>query len=102
MNRQDDEARLIEQYQQDERMMILAFAQWCATNGLDPETLYERAYPNQPKNEELQEAVALIADNGTSPDIPDEALLSLLSMYGNDDLAFEVSAAIDDRRRSRK
>lgn len=102
MNRQDDEARLIEQYQQEERMMILAFAQWCASNSLDAEALYERAYPLQAKNEELQEAIALIADSGTSPDIPDEALLSLLAMYGNDDLACEVSAAIDDRKRARK
>src|SRR5690625_6111385 len=45
--------RVIENYQKDEQMMILIFAQWCVNNEVDANALYKRAYPEQASNQLL-------------------------------------------------
>src|SRR5690625_1169835 len=45
--------RVIENYQKDEQMMILIFAQWCVNNEVDANELYKRAYPEQASNQLL-------------------------------------------------
>lgn len=81
---------IIENYQNDERMMILVYAQWCINNDLDPTLLYEEAYPNQPKNETLLDILDLTVEKSKSERIEHETLLQILQVFGNDDLAFVV------------
>ncbi|WRU97694.1 hypothetical protein RYX51_12250 [Priestia filamentosa] len=50
MNSKEMEQKIIQNYQKDEEMMILVFAQWCVNHDLDPFELYIRAYPNQREN----------------------------------------------------
>lgn len=89
------EQQIIENYQNDEKMMILVYAQWCINNNLDPITLYEEAYPNQLKNSALTEALELTVAKEESELIANETLLQILQVYGNDDLAFIVQEKID-------
>lgn len=100
MSNEELEKQIIESYQRDEQMMILVFAQWCVNNGLDPEELYVRAYPNQGANEALRQAVALTVPKEEAGDIPDETLLGVLSLYNNVDLSFVVTEEI--RKLSRR
>ncbi|HLS20553.1 MAG TPA: hypothetical protein VK056_02690 [Bacillota bacterium] len=93
MNKNDQNEFIIEQYKQDERTMILVFAQWCINEGFDPLTLYSEAYPNQPKNEELVEAMEKTVPARESQYISHETVLQMLHMFGNDDLAFVVNEA---------
>lgn len=92
------EEAVIESYKQEEEMMILVFAQWCVNNGLDPEELYRQAYPEQQSNEHLQQVQKLIIPKEEAGDIPDDTVLGVLSMFGNDDLAMVVSEAIAARK----
>ncbi|MFG6121163.1 MULTISPECIES: hypothetical protein [Thalassobacillus] len=98
MNQKEIEEQIIRNYQQDEEMMILVFAQWCINNDLDPVKVYERAYPKQPKNDALNHAVELTVPKKESEDILDETLLGVLSLFGNDDLAFVVSEEMEKRK----
>ncbi|TLS52874.1 hypothetical protein FE782_05730 [Paenibacillus antri] len=98
MNRKDLEDQIIENYRKDERMMILAFAQWSINRGLDPQELYERAYPGQKHNPELLAALELTVPKEEAGDVADETVLNMLSVFGNDDLAFVVSEAIRSRK----
>ncbi|WP_270180517.1 hypothetical protein [Alkalihalobacillus sp. CinArs1] len=100
MDRKDIEKKVIENYQRDENMMILVFAQWCVNNDLNPESLYETAYPDQIKNPALKQSLELIVAKEESEHIPDQTVLSILSLYGNDDLAYVVSEEIE--RKSKK
>ncbi|WP_220127308.1 hypothetical protein [Halobacillus locisalis] len=75
-------------------MMILLFAQWCINHDLDPVDIYQQAYPYQAKNTELIDALELTVSKKESDHIDSETLLDVLSMYGNDDLAFVVSEYI--------
>ena len=59
MNQKELEEKIIENYQGQENMMILVFAQWCINHDLDPEEIYLRAYPNQNKNQALREATRI-------------------------------------------
>lgn len=93
-NRNETEERIIRSYERDEQMMILIFAQWCVNHDLDPAELYARAYPGQAANEPLRQAIELTVSKEEAGPIPDETLLGVLSMYGNDDLAFVVTEAI--------
>ncbi|WP_260048872.1 hypothetical protein [Oceanobacillus kimchii] len=36
---------VIRQYQEDEKRMVLIFAQWCINHQLDPFAVYGEAYP---------------------------------------------------------
>ncbi len=100
MNRKEIEEQVIRNYQRDEHIMILAFAQWCVNHGLDPVALYERAYPQQEANAALQQALELTVPKEEAGEVPDETLLGVLSMFGNEDLAFVVTQEIAKRRQS--
>lgn len=97
MNKKELEAHIINQYKQDEHMMILVFAQWCINHELDPEGLYTRAYPLQEKNQTLEQVLSLTVPKEEAGPISDETILNVLSLYGNEDLAFVVSEEIDKR-----
>lgn len=97
MSQKELEQRIIEQYQRDEGMMILVFAQWCVNHSLDPLELYHRAYPAQPENVHLKQVLELTVSKEESGDIPDETLLGVLSLFGNEDLAFVVTEEIAKR-----
>lgn len=87
------EERIVESYRQDEDMMILVFAQWCVNHGLDPAELYRKAYPNQPDNERLSRVLELTVPKEEAGEIPDQTLLGVLSLFGNEDLAIVVAEA---------
>ena len=94
MNRKEIEAKIIENYQSEENMMILVFAQWCINHDLNPEELYLRAYPSQSDNPVLREAIELTVPKEEAGVIANDTVLNVLSLFGNDDLAFIVSEEI--------
>ncbi|NJJ41507.1 hypothetical protein [Paenibacillus apii] len=100
--RKSVEDHIVESYKRDEEMMILVFAQWCVNNGLDPEALYLQAYPQQQGNEQLARAIALTVPVDESGFISDDTVLGVLSLYGNDDLAFVITEAIAARGNAEK
>ncbi|WP_313890856.1 hypothetical protein [Psychrobacillus sp.] len=85
--------KVIEQYQEDENIMIHLFTQWCANHDLNAQILYEEAYPSQLKNTMLLKAMEdtekdlIEVDTGT--------VLEVLQLFGNEDLAFVVSKAAE-------
>ncbi|ALC90311.1 hypothetical protein AM500_11340 [Bacillus sp. FJAT-18017] len=99
MNNKELQDRIIENYQADEKMMILVFAQWCINNDLDPEEIYLKAYPHQGSNHALREALELTVAKDEAGEVPDQTLLGVLSLFGNDDLAFIVTEEISKRKR---
>lgn len=101
MERKEVEDKVIESYQQDEKMMILIYAQWCINNDLDPKSLYEKAYPSQLKNDALREGLELTVSKKESDEIPTQTVLNVLQLFGNDDLAFVVQEEIDKRKGGR-
>ncbi len=90
MNKKELEQKIIQNYQQDEKMMILVFAQWCINHDLDPEKIYRKAYPNQHTNQALLEALELTVPKEEAGEIATETLLGVLSLYNNEELAFVV------------
>ncbi|TKI58812.1 hypothetical protein E8L90_27350 [Brevibacillus antibioticus] len=102
MNRKEIEDQVIQAYQRDEGMMILVFAQWCVNHGLDARELYRRAYPAQGENTLLAQMLDNTVPKEEAEDIPDATLLAVLSMFGNDDLAFVVSETIDEMNKNPK
>ncbi|WP_026908610.1 hypothetical protein [Paucisalibacillus globulus] len=98
MDRKQLEEQIIKNYQNDEKMMILIFAQWCINNDMDPEELYKLAYPYQANNRALEEAMELTVPKIESNEIPDQTVLHVLQLFGNDDLAFVVQGEIDKRK----
>lgn len=94
MNKKEIEEQIITNYQNDEKMMILVFAQWCVNNDLNPEDLYVRAYPHQSANPALKEALELTVPKEEAGAIATDTVLNVLSLFGNDDLAFIVSEEI--------
>ncbi|MEH7415389.1 hypothetical protein V7266_08935 [Neobacillus drentensis] len=92
------EEKIIQHYQGEEKMMILVFAQWCVNHDLNPEELYLRAYPNQSSNPALREAIELTVPKEEAGEIADQTLLGVLSLFGNDDLAFVVTEEIQKRK----
>lgn len=92
------EEQIIQNYQGEEKMMILVFAQWCINHDLDPEELYLRAYPCQSSNNALKEALELVVPKEEAGDVADETLLGVLSLFGNDDLAFVVTEELNKRK----
>lgn len=91
MQLSDRDKYIIKQYEKDEEMMVLLFAQWCVNNGVDAHELYERAYPYQAKNTVLLEAVENTVPKEEAEPISQELIIAVLQAFGNDDLAFEVS-----------
>jgi hypothetical protein len=98
MSHKDLEEQIIRNYQRDEQMMILVFAQWCVNHGLDAAELYLRAYPQQAVNHALLQAVDLTVPKEEASDIADETLLGVLSLFGNEELAFIVTEEIRKRK----
>ncbi|MEH7113587.1 hypothetical protein V7124_14530 [Neobacillus niacini] len=94
MDQKQLEEKIIQRYQGEEKMMILVFAQWCVNHDLNPEELYLRAYPAQVSNSALKEALELVVPKEEAGEIGDETLLGVLSLFGNDDLAFVVTEEI--------
>ncbi|WP_019424018.1 hypothetical protein [Paenibacillus sp. OSY-SE] len=101
MNTKEIEEQIIRNYQQDEQMMILVFAQWCINHDLDPAELYHRAYPKQGENHALQEAMELTVAKEEAGDIPFDTLLGVLSLFGNEDLAFVVTEETNKLKKSK-
>lgn len=99
MNNKEIEDKIISNYQKDENMMILVFAQWCVNNDLDPAEIYKKAYPQQAVNPALQQGIELTVSKEESEEIPDSTLLGVLSLFGNTDLAIVVSEEINNRKR---
>lgn len=99
MNQKDLEDNIIKNYQKDEKMMILVFAQWCVNHDLDPEEIYLRAYPNQASNQALREAIELTVPKDEAGDVPDHTLLGVLSLFGNEDLAFVVTELMEKMKK---
>ncbi|MBU9710180.1 hypothetical protein [Evansella tamaricis] len=98
MNNKELENYIIKQYQNDEQIMILIFAQWCINHHLDPEEMYRRAYPNHEKNPSLQQSIKQTVSKEEATIISDDSLLHVLSLFGNDDLAFIVSEEISKQK----
>ncbi|MBT2655740.1 hypothetical protein J7E81_10920 [Bacillus sp. ISL-18] len=98
MNSKELEEKIIQHYQGEEKMMILVFAQWCVNHDLDPEEVYLRAYPNQSSNPALREAIELTVPKEEAGEIADETLLGVLSLFGNDDLAFVITEEIQKKK----
>ncbi|WP_216829594.1 hypothetical protein [Alkalihalobacterium elongatum] len=99
MSKKQLEEQIIQNFQQDEQMMVLVFAQWCINHDLYPEELYLRAYPNQLSNPALQQALSLTVSKEEAGPIPDNTVLGVLSLFGNDDLAFIVAEEIAKRNK---
>jgi hypothetical protein len=91
MNSKELEEQIIANYTRDEKMMILIFAQWCINNDLDPVDLYEKAYPSQVGNVALKDAMELTVPKSEAGDISTQTVLNVLSLFGNEELAFLVS-----------
>src|SRR5690625_2389751 len=91
---------VLKKYEQDEEMMVLLFAQWCENHQLDAWQLYEKAYPGQPKNKLLENAMEQTVDKMDAEVIPNDLLLQTLQAFGNDDLAFVVQENIDTNKKS--
>ncbi|WP_201008933.1 hypothetical protein [Paenibacillus glycanilyticus] len=102
MNSKEMEQIIIESYKRDEDTMILVFAQWCVNHGLDAAELYARAYPEQVGNSRLLKAIPLTAPKEEAGDIDDATVLQVLSLFGNEELAFVVSEEIDRRPRKHR
>lgn len=90
MNRSEKDQYIIEQYVKDEKMMVLIYAQWCINHDLDPVELYQEAYPNQLVSPVLHEVLDETVIKEESDDISVDIVLTVLQMFGNDDLAFVV------------
>ncbi|WP_408006369.1 hypothetical protein ACJROX_16865 [Pseudalkalibacillus sp. A8] len=100
MNSKEMQEKIIENYQRDEQMMILVFAQWCVNHDLDPEELYKKAYPHQALNSALEQACELTVPKEEAGEIGDQTLLGVLSMFGNEDLVYVVTEEIEKRKKS--
>ncbi|MFG6495173.1 hypothetical protein P8610_07430 [Fictibacillus sp. UD] len=95
-NRADEiSEKVISNYQKDEGMMIIIYAQWCVNNGLDPKEVYLKAYPEQTNNEYVMHMLEQTVPFEEAEHISNETLLQVLSLFGNEDLAFVVSKEID-------
>ncbi|MBY6035878.1 hypothetical protein KUV80_04405 [Fictibacillus nanhaiensis] len=87
--------KVISNYQKDEGMMIIIYAQWCVNNGLDPKAVYIKAYPDQLNNEYVMHMLEQTVPKEEAEFIANETLLQVLSIFGNEDLAFVVSKEIE-------
>lgn len=92
---------VINNYKNDEKMMVLIFAQWCVNNDVDPFELYEQAYPGQRSNKLLAEMMPETIEKEKADEVNDETVLNVLQIFGNDDLAFVVQRFIDGRTSSK-
>jgi type III secretory pathway component EscR len=87
--------KVISNYQKDEGMMIIIYAQWCINNGLDPKKVYLKAYPEQTNNEYVMHMLDQTVSKEEAEYISKETLLQVLSLFGNEDLAFTITNEIE-------
>lgn len=78
---------IVQKYQQDEQTMILLFAQWCVNHHVNALSLYRLAYPEQPENLLLKQALKLTLPAEESPVISTELLQEVLLLFEQVDLA---------------
>lgn len=90
--------QVIENYQKDEAMMVLIFSQWCVNNDVNAIEIYEQAYPEQARNNLLKEKYEEAIEAGKSDTVDDLTVFTVLEIFGNTDLAFEVQRIIDARK----
>jgi type III secretory pathway component EscR len=96
VNRANDiSEKVISNYQKDEGMMIIIYAQWCVNNGLDPKAVYLKAYPDQSDNEYVMHMLEQTVTKEEAEPISNGMLLQVLSLFGNEDLAYAVSKEIE-------
>ncbi|SES38070.1 hypothetical protein [Salisediminibacterium halotolerans] len=93
---QSREEQIINSFKQDEKMMAHVYAQWCINHGIDPAELYREAYGTA-DSQVLHEAMALTVPKEEAGDIATETLLGVLSLYGNDDLAEQVTKKAEEK-----
>lgn len=98
----DISEQVISNYQKDEGMMIIIYAQWCVNNKLDPKAIYLKAYPDQSKNEYVMHMLEQTVPIEEAEDIPHDTVLQVLSLFGNEDLAFVVSNEINAMKETKK
>lgn len=96
MNKQELQDFIIKKYQDEERMMVHLFIEWCCENKLDPHTIYQLAYPNQEKNPVITELMENLTDQQPLH-IPNETLLDILQVFGNDELAFVIADLLESK-----
>src|SRR5699024_546211 len=94
-NKKEMENKVIESYKNDEKRMILVYAQWCINNDVDPKEMYKKAYPDQMKNHAVREALEMTVAKQESEYIPDATVLNVLQLFGNDDFALIVQEAVE-------
>lgn len=94
--------RVIENYEYDEKMMVLIFAQWCVNNDIDPLRLYDKAYPTQGSNKLLIDVLEDTVPKEQADLIDDSTVQNILQIFGNDDLAFAVQQVIEQRKSAKK
>src|SRR5699024_10857501 len=93
----EKEQYIIDQYEQEEKMMIIIFAQWCVNHDLNGVALYHKAYQNQPENKELLATLDETVNKKESEDISTALVQYVLQHFGNDDLAFVIQEEIDKK-----
>src|SRR5699024_3430505 len=93
--------RVIENYRKDEQMMILIFAQRCVNNEGDANELYKRAYPEQASNQLVANIFKQTLEDENSDKVDDTTVMSVLEIFCNSDLAFEVQGVIDKRKQEK-
>lgn len=95
MERNKLDEQIIKNYKEQEKMMILIYAQWCINNSLDPVNLYQEAYPNQVKNDLLVDVLKDTVRKEESEPIHHEIVVQMLQAFGNDDLAYHIQKRIE-------
>ncbi len=93
MDQQSIQDFIIQKYQDEERTMVHIFVEWCRNHKLDPHMIYHLAYPEQEENLILTEIINEL-DDQAPVHIPNETLLEILQVFGNNDLAFVVAEFI--------
>ncbi|WP_147804982.1 hypothetical protein [Alkalicoccus halolimnae] len=86
----ETEKKIIESFKQDEKMMAHVFAQWCVNHDQDPAEIYASVYGSA-DNQVLREAIDLTVPKEEAGPIETETLLGVLSLFGNEGLAEEVT-----------
>lgn len=94
MKQSEWEQQMIERYQDEEQMMIVIFAQWCVNRGLDPLLVYREAYPEQDANPALASVIEQKFSPVQAQDITDDLLFTVLTLFGNDQLAEHCASLI--------
>ncbi len=100
MEPENIEEQVIQKYQEDEKVMIHLFIQWCLNHDLNPTELYARAYPDQGKNFSLQQAIQ-DHENEEPMEITHETMMDILQLFENFELAFVLSEEIQRLKKPR-